>query len=231
MGKDKLSDVFFDLDHTLWDFDKNSSLALQSIFAERNESFSFDEFLKVYVPINADYWRKFSLDLIDQHQLRLGRIKDSYRALGVDILEEEIHVISDLYIQRLPLQNHLIEGAEEMLEYLYKKYDLHILTNGFDEVQSRKINNSGIRKYFKTVTNSENSGVKKPDPFIFNFALNQANTTAAKSLMIGDDWDADIIGAINSGWSAVYYNANKSKCNYSDNVHEIHQLLELKNII
>ena len=162
--------IFFDLDHTLWDFDKNSALTFQQIFEEQNIKLDFDEFLKVYIPLNLSYWRLYREDKISKEALRYKRLKDVFDALDYEVSDELIHQISEDYINYLPNHNFLIDGTIELLEYLKPKYKLHIITNGFKEVQHKKLNNSGIRDFFDIIVTSESVGVKKPNPKIFNFA-------------------------------------------------------------
>lgn len=223
-----ISDVFFDLDHTLWDFEKNSALAMQQVFEEENVTISYTEFLKIYSPINFDYWERYRKDEITQQELRYGRLRDSFDAMSFVIDDKTIDVISEKYITYLPTYNHLFDGAIELLDYLAPKYKLHIITNGFHDVQNRKLTNSGIFKYFQTITNSENAGFKKPNPIIFEFALSSANTTKETSVMIGDCIDADVRGAINYGMDAILFCSKEVEY---DNIKRVKTLKDLKNIL
>ena len=144
--------VFFDLDHTLWDFDRNSKLAFEDIFKKNNISVAIDDFLEVYVPINFQYWKYYRESRITKEQLRYGRLKNSFKELGVAIDDFLIDRLSVDYIHHLPNHNHLFEGAVDQLSNLHKKYELHIITNGFQEVQSLKLQNSKIDHFFKTIT-------------------------------------------------------------------------------
>ena len=170
----KLTDVFFDLDHTLWDFDKNSALTFNKIFNHHRVNVPFDDFIKIYEPINLNYWKLYREEQIDKPSLRYGRLKDSFDMLNFKVEDELIHVLSEDYIKYLTTFNHLFDGALEILNYLNTNYKLHIITNGFEEAQYRKIKNSKIDHFFKTITNSEMVGVKKPNPLIFNHALELA---------------------------------------------------------
>ncbi|RZJ65664.1 MAG: noncanonical pyrimidine nucleotidase, YjjG family [Flavobacterium sp.] len=200
-----VSDVFFDLDHTLWDFEKNSALAFTTIFRDMSIDIDLDAFLKIYVPINHEYWELYRHDKISHEELRYGRVRKSFEKLGVDISDDLVHDISVEYIKHLPLNNHLFDGTIEILDYLRSKYKLHIITNGFHEVQQLKLDNSGIGHYFDTVTNSEMAGVKKPNPQIFEYALASAKAQKEKSVMIGDCIDADVRGALNCGLDAIHF--------------------------
>ncbi|MEC4114460.1 YjjG family noncanonical pyrimidine nucleotidase [Myroides pelagicus] len=223
------TDVFFDLDHTLWDFERNSALAFHEVIKRLKLPFAPDTFLDFYVPINAAYWEKYSLNLVSKEELRIGRIRDTFEQLSYQSDEYEIRLLGDNYLQEMPNHNHLFDGVLEVLEYLQDKYQLHIITNGFNEVQDKKLKRSGIEPYFKTVTNSEIAGVSKPNPQIFNFALNAANANAAQSIMIGDNLMADVKGALAVGMDAIYYNP-QVKLNTKD-YFQITDLIELKKLL
>ncbi len=166
--------VFFDLDHTLWDFDKNSGLTFEKIFNIYQIRVDLPEFLEVYEPINLKYWKLYREEQVSKKELRYGRLKEAFDRLNMTISDAVIHQLSEEYITYLTTFNYLFDGTVEILDYLNSKYELHIITNGFSEAQERKILNSNIKPYFKTITNSEMVGVKKPNPKIFNFALDQA---------------------------------------------------------
>ena len=137
-----------------------------------------------------------------------------------------MYKLSDDYITHLSTFNHLFENTFEILDYLNLNYNLHIITNGFDEVQYKKMSHSKIDHYFKTITNSEIAGVKKPNPLIFDFALDLANTNAGKSVMIGDSYEADILGAINIGMDVVFFDVNNKTVDNS--IRQIDNLIQLK---
>lgn len=218
--------LFFDLDHTLWDFDKNSALTFKKIFDINNVKVELDSFLDVYVPINLAYWKLYREEKIDKTSLRFARLKDAFDALGVKVSTQLIYKLSDDYITHLTKFNHLFDGTITILDYLKPKYTLHIITNGFKEVQHAKLNKSGIAHYFETVTNSEMVGAKKPNSKIFKHALDFAKAKADQSLMIGDNLEADILGALNFGIDAVCFNYHNE--NIPNEIESINQLLELK---
>jgi putative hydrolase of the HAD superfamily len=166
---------------------------------------------------------------ISHEQLRYFRLKDVFDALKFEISDAIIDQISDDYINYLPENNHLFDGAIEILDYLKPNYKLHIITNGFASVQSKKLNNSNIVHYFDTITNSEMAGVKKPHPTIFDFALSLANASKEESIMIGDSYEADIIGAQEAGIEAIFF--NEQNIEVENQVLQIKHLLELKNIL
>lgn len=203
--KNGIKHVFFDLDHTLWDFDKNSGLTFKKIFALNNIDVELHKFLEVYEPINLKYWRLYRKEQVSKVDLRYGRLREAFDAINHKVEDVMINHLSVEYIDYLTTFNHLFDGTIDILDYLKDKYQLHIITNGFEEAQERKMVNSNIRDYFKTITNSEMVGVKKPNPKIFNFALNLANANAEESIMIGDSLEADVEGAHNMGMNAIHF--------------------------
>lgn len=224
-----ITDIFFDLDHTLWDFDKNSILAFDKIFTVHHPTIDSNQFIEIYAPINHACWKLYQVDKMTHQELRYQRLKQSFDTMNYTISDESINKISEDYIEFLPDNNLLFVGAFEVLEYLQQKYNLHIITNGFAEVQDRKISNSGLNTYFKTITNSEMAGVKKPHPNIFEFALSLANTKKENAVMIGDCIDADVRGALDYGMQAILFDEKGSHS--VDGIRTINHLLELKNIL
>ena len=225
----KITDIFFDLDHTLWDFDKNSILAFDKIFTEHHPTIDTNVFIEIYAPINQACWKLYQFDNITHQELRYNRLRQSFDALDYTISDDEINKISDDYIEFLPDNNQLFEGAIEVLEYLTLKYNLHIITNGFAEVQGKKINNSGLGNYFKTITNSEMAGMKKPHATIFEYALSLANVKKENAIMIGDCIDADVRGAIDFGMKAILF--DEKRIYTGEGLQTINHLLELKKIL
>jgi len=221
--------LFFDLDHTLWDFDKNSAFAFDTIFKEQGFEISLPDFLNIYIPRNQHYWKLYQVNKISHEDLRYYRLKDVFDALQYEVSDKIIHQLSEDYIKYLPEYNHLFDGAIEILDYLKPNYKLHIITNGFASVQTKKLKNSNIDHYFETITNSEMAGVKKPHRNIFDFALSLANASKNDSLMIGDSYEADIVGAQDAGIEAIFFNEHNS--DIENPVLQIKHLLELKNIL
>lgn len=219
--------VFFDLDHTLWDFEKNSALTFKKILPESDVAINFDSFIKTYIPINAKYWKLYREERVSKKDLRYLRLKETFDGLNFEVKDEVINFLAEEYINQLPNFNHLFEGTFEILDYLKKKYQLHIITNGFEEIQTLKMDKSGILHYFDQVITSESVGVKKPNPKVFKHALSKAETSAELSVMIGDNLEADIQGAIDCGLQVIHYNSEKVS-NVPKNINSVHHLLEIK---
>tara|TARA_R100000789_G_C2991621_1_gene146264 strand:+ start:322 stop:1008 length:687 start_codon:yes stop_codon:yes gene_type:complete len=205
----KIEHVFFDLDHTLWDFEKNSDLTFQKIFKKQNIDINLEEFLAVYKPLNLEFWRLYREEKITKSELRYQRLKKAFDAIQFSISDDLIDALAIDYIDYLPHFNHLFDGTLNVLEYLKPKYQLHIITNGFEEIQSKKMASSNIINYFNAVITSESVGVKKPNAKVFEHALQKAGATKDNSIMIGDSIEADVYGAMNVGIKAIH-------CNFDD---------------
>ena len=202
--------VFFDLDHTLWDFEKNSDLTFQKIFKMNDLSVDLHSFLEVYRPLNFKFWKLYREEKVTKSELRYGRLKNTFDAIDFPISDTLIYLIADQYIEHLADFNHLFDGAIEILDYLNQKYTLHIITNGFEEIQTKKMINSKIYHYFEKVITSESVGVKKPNPKVFKHALEIANVNIDQAIMIGDSIEADINGALGVGMKAIHCNFDTS---------------------
>ena len=229
MKNNRIQHIFFDLDHTLWDFDKNSEMAFDTIFKQHHPEIATVHFIEKYAPINQACWKLYQYDTITHEELRYKRLRDTFDALDYVISDEGILQIADDYIALLPDNNYLFDGAIEILEYLSSDYQLHIITNGFAGVQYKKIANSKIDTYFETITNSEMAGVKKPNPIIFQHALDLAQAEKEHSIMIGDCLEADVRGALDFGIEAIFFNPNNVQS--PDGICQINHLLELKNYL
>ena len=222
----KINHIFFDLDHTLWDFETNSDIAFDTIFKKHNVKVDLEKFLNYYRGINQKYWKLYRDEKVTKEELRVGRLKDTFKIIKFEATNNLIDNLAVDYIEYLPNNNQLFEGTFELLDYLKPNYQMHIITNGFSEVQSKKIVNSGLNSYFKQIITSEDAGVKKPNPHIFNYALNKANAKPNESIMIGDNWEADIMGAKNVGLDVIFCNFNKEAV--SENIKSVSLLSEIK---
>ena len=223
----QIQHIFFDLDHTLWDFEKNSDLTFQKIFEINKVQVNLDAFLKVYKPLNQQYWKLYREEKVTKSELRYGRLKNAFDTINFTISDDIIDLLAIQYIEYLADFNHLFDGTIEVLEYLKDKYQLHIITNGFEEIQSKKMKNSKIYHYFDKVITSESVGVKKPNPRVFNYALELAKAPKEHSIMIGDNLEADVQGAIDVGMKAIHCNFEHQEIN-TNGLLSIKSLLEIK---
>ena len=200
--------LFFDLDRTLWDFETNSKAALNQLFEHHQLGDTIEHFLHfhhTYVRVNAELWQQYGKGKLTKEELRDERFK---KALAHHEIYDEglAQKMSDGYIERTPYQTNLFPGALEMLEDLKKEnYRMHIITNGFQEVQHIKLENSGLKPYFDMILCSEEVGFTKPHREIFDYALQKTACKAENAVMIGDDMKADVLGALGAGWRAVHF--------------------------
>jgi putative hydrolase of the HAD superfamily len=228
---DRYRHIFFDLDHTLWDFESNSENTL-SVLAQKYalpDAHGPQGFIATYKKTNKALWALYEQGKIDQQTLRHDRFRISLESQGISH-PELAKTLSEEYLDELPNRNLLMEGAREVLEYLSDKYSLHLITNGFEKVQVKKINNAGIQDFFEAVITSEKAGFMKPDQRIFEYALltTQAHTT--NSLMIGDNHQADVMGAAGMGMDQVWFNPTGESATHVPTYH-ITSLKELKNFL
>lgn len=226
--KEQLTDIFFDLDHTLWDFEKNSALTFDFIFKELNLSIDLKDFLNHYNPINHYYWKLYRENKISQEELRFNRLAKTFETLKFDIAHPQVNQIAALYIEKLSTFTHVFEGAHELLQNLSKDYSLHIITNGFESVQHYKLANSGLQPYFEFTFTAEKVGFKKPHPKIFETAIQATQARVEHSLMVGDSLEADIEGALRCGMHAVHFNSHNEsehhKCPIVYSLNELNQM-------
>ncbi len=222
--------IFFDLDHTIWDFEKNSSESLAELFFEfelNQKIESVDEFISAYQRINGEYWKQYGAGLIDKETIRFGRFDDTFKEFNFEDLEL-VKELGNKYVEVTPHKTHIFPYTHEVLTYLSKKYPLHIISNGFSEIIDIKMSKSNIQSYFKLILSSEEVGVHKPNPLVFQTALKRTGAVPNESVMIGDNFEADVMGAHNCGWKSIFFNPKKTKID--SEITEIHCLSELKNI-
>jgi putative hydrolase of the HAD superfamily len=217
--------IFFDLDHTLWDFDLNSKLAYQQIFQEHGVTLNLEKFIHVYEPLNLQFWRMFRENKISKENLQYQRLKTAFDACNYSVDDDQIHLFADLYSAYLPNNNHLFDGCIELLDKLQEKYQLHLITNGFNGVQQSKVENAGLSKYFDVVLTAETAGIKKPDAAIFHQALEMAGASVANSMMIGDSYEADIKGAQDIGLATIWFHMTDQEIPENEVV--VHQLKDI----
>jgi len=206
--------IFFDLDHTIWDFDRNAEETLNELYNtyKLNELGlkSCTDFIAKYTENNHRLWADYHLGKITKDFLRAERFNKTFIQLGIhpDVVP---HQFEDDYVSISPTKTNLFEGAENVLSYLQQKYTLHIISNGFKETTLTKMKLSGLNPYFSNVIISEDVGVNKPNPIIFEYALDKAKAFKEESIMIGDSLEADIYGALNFGIDAIFFNPLKKE--------------------
>ena len=225
--------LFFDLDHTLWDFDANAKETLIEIYAlfelDAKGVTPFTEFYKQYLYHNEILWDRYHNGLISADELKWKRM---WRTLldfkiGDEALSKQL---SQKFLEILPTKKILFPYTTEILDYLRgKNYVLHLITNGFEKTQWSKLNNSGLGQYFTHVITSEASNSLKPKKEIFEYAVDKANTSIAESIMIGDSLDADIQGAMNAGMDSVFVNHINAVAAINP-TYTVYHLKELENI-
>ncbi len=229
----KYKHVFFDLDRTLWDFDAAAEVAFERIYEKYNLKSlgipSAHEFHEVYHPLNERLWELYREDKITKADLNRTRFLKPLEHYGIHDVELADHLSED-YVYWSPRIVRLVPGTMELLDYLKPKYHLHLITNGFQEVQHTKLSGSGLEPYFETLTVSEEVGVKKPNPEIFNYALRKAHATAEESIVIGDEMAVDIDGAKAAGIDQIFFNAKGEKVE-GERTHEVKSLLEIKQLL
>ncbi len=200
--------IFFDLDRTLWDFDKNSEFALRHILKEENIEIllgGFEKFHSVYVVENSRLWNAYGQGQLTKEVLRYERFNATLNHFGIKDIALSKRM-GDAYVELSPRQTQLFPNAKEtLLELQSIGFQMHIITNGFSEVQYIKLENCGLIQFFDVIVCSEVIGKNKPDPLIFRYAMKEAKAMNTNSLMIGDDYHADINGAIQSGMQAVLF--------------------------
>lgn len=208
--KKKYQHLFFDLDHTLWDFEANSRQTLAELF----EKFSLktrgvddlERFNAHYIAHNDKLWEKYRNGLIKVEELRWKRMWLTLMEFKIadEPLSREMGLV---FLDLLPTRKILFPYAFEILEYLTDKgYALHLITNGFEKTQHSKLQNSGLDRFFKTVITSEASNSLKPHKEIFDYALTRTGAKKEESIMLGDSLEVDILGAMNAGMDQVYVN-------------------------
>ncbi|WP_339812850.1 YjjG family noncanonical pyrimidine nucleotidase [uncultured Imperialibacter sp.] len=228
MGK-KYKHLFFDLDHTLWDYDQNareSLVELYSVYALKNfGKFSAEQLVDKFFRVNTQFWYLYDLKKIDKEHLREERFRTVFRELGFADMDLAFQFGED-YVNLCPTKTAVMPGAIELLTYLVEKYPIHIITNGFDDIQSVKIKSSGLEKFFSEVITSQRAGARKPSPQIFEYAMQLTGATPSTSAMVGDNLVTDIGGARGHGIDHFYFNPEKHPHTEPVTL-EIHSLSEL----
>ena len=223
--------IIFDLDDTLWDFQKNSHNTLVDLYeAYRigDQGIKVDKFIEVFREINNALWNQFDEGLVTREVIRKERFPQMFEKLGLNLNGVPMQM-QNSFMSTCSSKPHLVKGVKEVLKRFRSKYKFHILSNGFDEIQFMKIKAGGLEPYFDKVITSGRAGFRKPEPEIFDFALNEIEADKDECIMIGDNPLSDIEGAFHYGMDQVYYNVHKKECKITPThtINDMSKLLEL----
>lgn len=232
MMKDNYKHILFDLDRTLWDFEKNSAEAIKEIYAHFNIKQyqpEFKQFLNTYKHINEQLWEVYRKGDISKKKLSETRFTETFKFFGFDGTLEGKEA-GKMYLELSVTKTHTFPKTHDTIKYLSKKYKLHIVTNGFKEVQERKLNNCNLREFFHTIITSEDAGIQKPDEGIFNYTFEKTGANKHNAIMIGDDENTDIAGADNIGMDSIWFNPDKKTSNGKAKI-QVESLQELTTLL
>ena len=233
----KYKHLFFDLDHTIWDFEANSRTTLVELYEEMKlKERGVDDFAlfhKNYLAHNERLWERYRKGFVKQEELRVKRMWLSL--LDFNIADELLaKKMGDRFLEMLPTRTILFPYTIEILDYLTdKSYELHLITNGFEHTQHSKLKHSGLSSYFKQVITSEGSNSLKPKKEIFDFAFQKTGATPDESIMIGDTMEVDILGAMNAGIDQIHVNHLTNELESVNGklpTHTVYSLKELEGI-
>lgn len=228
----KYKHIFIDLDRTLYDFDKSTRDTFLELFDKYemiDRRVPFEPFFELYKKNNVEMWEEYREGKISKRFLNVERFHKTLLEYGIDDRAFAGRFASD-YLLNSPLKKALFPNVPEVLEYLKEKYTLHIITNGFEEVQETKLKANDLNKYFVTVTTSEEAQAQKPKKEIFEYALRKAGAIPAESMMIGDDLEVDILGAKAVGVAGIYCNYEKIPHNGEVDF-EVREFAEIKEFL
>lgn len=229
----KYKHIFFDLDHTLWDYDKNVQESLKEIYSHFDlNAFGIQNekrFLDAFYDVNFKLWAMYDIGEIDKQRLREVRFKWIFEKAGANGSSVPMELEED-FMQRTSSKPHLMPYSLEILDYLKPHYGLHIITNGFNESQALKMRSSGLSPYFDLIVTSETTGHKKPDPRIFQYAMEQLEIGPRECVMIGDNPGSDILGAIRSEIDNVFFDPLEKGIAYQPTF-TIRHLSELESLL
>ena len=228
----KYQHILFDLDRTIWDFEKNSKEAIHEIYLHfRIEQYQpdFEVFFNTYRKINEVLWEDYRKGTITKKELSDTRFAETFKRFGFDGTIEGKEA-GEMYLNLSINKTHTFPKAHQTIDYLSSKYKLHIITNGFKEVQEKKLQNCQLRSFFDKIITSEDAGAQKPDKAIFNFAFNKTGASESNAIIIGDDEKTDIAGAIKMGMDSIWFNPEKRE-SIGNAKMQIESLEELKSIL
>ena len=231
--------VWVDLDDTVWDFRANSWESLGELYYREGLDAYFesvDDWREKYLECNHSLWPLYNVGKITKEYLQLERFRRVLNEAGYpqgDLLAKS-KALDPVYLSILGTKTRLVDGAREMLQYIKDKgYKLGLISNGFYEVQCRKMQSSQIEHFFEVEVLSDDIGVNKPDRRIFDYALKKSGATVGQSIIIGDNFDTDIMGAVNAGWKAIYFNRDGDfvMSKLPDDVKIVNKLSEIEHIL
>lgn len=224
--------LFFDLDHTLWDYNRNAGETLEELFIEfqleEYTDYQSEEFIQVFYQVNNSLWEQFHKGKIPKENIRRKRFYILQEELGIDGFSQW-ESFQDAFIESCPKKGHLFPGTIKTLDVLKERFQMNLITNGFRDIQSRKIKYSGLTGYFDNTITSEIASSQKPHPDIFHFAFRQSNASPETSLMIGDDQHSDIYGAKEVNMDQVLFNPEKRDVHQTPTyeINKIEQLIDI----
>ena len=228
--------IFIDLDDTIWDFTANSHVSLEIMYRDLDIARiypDYDAFSSAYYAKNSELWALYHHGKIEKDFLIIERYAHLLRTIGYNDIDNRLaQRMNEYYLDTLALQTQLVPYAIELLDYLTRRgYNLYILSNGFIEVQHKKLQSAGIEDYFERIVLSDEIGINKPDRRLFDYALEVTHSQAADTLMIGDNYDADILGAMQAGWGQIYFDRNHRGITAQEPQHTVHSLKEVMDIL
>lgn len=225
--------VFFDLDHTLWDYDRNVTESLSELYElyklQTLGIQTFELFFASFHHVNFQLWDSYNVGKIDKLNLRKERFPRIFAHAGGNAQLIPLEFEED-FMSRTSSKPHVFPHAKEILTYLKAKYRLHVITNGFDESQAKKLKSSGLDQFFESVITSETTGYRKPDPRIFQHAMEQVSTSPELCLMVGDNPVSDILGAQQADIDQVFFNPEGKTIDLKP-TYEIRHLQELQDLL
>lgn len=228
--------IFIDLDDTIWDFTANSHVSLEIMYRDLDIARiypDYDAFSSAYYAKNSELWALYHHGKIEKDFLIIERYAHLLRTIGYNDIDNHLaQRMNEYYLDTLAQQTQLVPYAIELLDYLTQRgYNLYILSNGFIEVQHKKLQSAGIEDYFERMVLSDEIGINKPDRRLFDYALEVTHSQAADTLMIGDNYDADILGAMQAGWGQIYFDRNHRGITAQEPQHTVHSLKEVMDIL
>lgn len=228
--------IFIDLDDTIWDFTANSHVSLEIMYRDLDIARiypDYDAFSSAYYAKNSELWALYHHGKIEKDFLIIERYAHLLRTIGYNDIDNRLaQRMNEYYLDTLAQQTQLVPYAIELLDYLTQRgYNLYILSNGFIEVQHKKLQSAGIEDYFERMVLSDEIGINKPDRRLFDYALEVTHSQAADTLMIGDNYDADILGAMQAGWGQIYFDRNHRGITAQEPQHTVHSLKEVMDIL